>query len=327
MPEFPLGFFRLDFMKASKVLVTGGNGFLGSWVVKELERRGYSNILTPTSQECDLTDQQECGEYVWANQPNYVIHLAATVGGIGANKERPGQFFYDNMAMGINLIEACRKENVQKFVLISTVCSYPNLTPVPFKEEDLWNGYPEPTNAPYGVAKRALMEMLSAYRKQYGFNGITLIPVNLYGPGDNFNPDSSHVIAALLNKFYYAKIGLNNHVEIWGSGNASREFLYVSDAAVGIVSALEKYDKSEPINLGTGQDITIRDLAYKIKEMMGYTGKLLFNANQPDGQMVRKLSVEKAVCEFGFKASTDFDKGLQSTIDWYIKEQQKAEDR
>jgi GDP-L-fucose synthase len=309
------------------ICVTGGKGFLGKAVCNELRRRGYTDIHQLGKADCDLRRKEEVDDMIYDMKPHKVIHLAATVGGIGANKERPGEFFYDNMAMGVNLIEECRRNEVNKFVLISTVCSYPNLTPAPFKEEDVWNGYPEPTNAPYGVAKRALMEMLSAYRKQYNFNGITLIPVNLYGPNDNFHHFNSHVIAGLLNKFYDAMndYDYHNDVVVWGSGNASREFLYISDAAIGIVNALEQYDKPEPVNLGTGKDITIRELAWKIGDLMGFRGNLIFDNKNPDGQLKRQLDISKAKEEFGFEAVVSLNEGLRMTIEHYVKFRSEAQ--
>ena len=300
-----------------RILVTGGNGFLGRAVCKELKSRGYTGVTTFSRDDLDLRVQDDVYHYLYRYTPKKVIHLAATVGGIGANKDRPGEFFYDNMVMGVNLIEACRLYNVEKFVLISTVCSYPNDTQIPFKEKNIWNGYPEPTNAPYGIAKRALMEMLQAYRKQYGFNGITLIPVNLYGPGDNFHPYNSHVIAGLLNKFWEAiQHSPNKDVVVWGTGNASREFLYVEDAAKGIVDALERYNEPDPVNLGTGQEITIRDLVNQIAKIMDFNGNIIFDSSQPDGQMRRCLDVNKALLKFGFEAKTTFEEGLYKTIDW-----------
>ncbi|MBM3700843.1 MAG: GDP-L-fucose synthase, partial [Actinobacteria bacterium] len=252
-----------------------------------------------------------------------VIHLAAVVGGIGANRENPGSFFYDNLVMGVHLMEEARKNRVEKFVAIGTICAYPKYTPVPFKEEDLWNGYPEETNAPYGLAKKMLLVQSQAYRQQYGFNSIFLLPVNLYGPEDNFNPESSHVIPALVKKFYEAKISGEKEVIVWGTGAATREFLYVEDCAEGIVLATERYDKSAPINIGAGFEISIRDLAYKIKNIIKYEGEIVWDKSKPDGQPRRCLDTKKAEAEFGFKAAVTFDDGLQKTIDWYIENKEK----
>ena len=246
-----------------------------------------------------------------------VIHLAAVVGGIGANRENPGSFFYDNLIMGIQLMEQARLNNIEKFIAIGTVCAYPKFTEVPFKEENLWEGYPEETNAPYGLAKKMLLVQSQAYRSQYNFNSIFLLPVNLYGPGDNFELKSSHVIPALINKFYQAKINNLSEVEVWGTGKATREFLYVDDCAEAIVLATERYDKSFPVNVGAGFEISIKDLAEKIKDIMGYSGKIFWNTSKPDGQPRRCLDTSKALNEFGFKAKADFDAGLRKTIEWY----------
>lgn len=307
-------------MSEKSILVTGSNGFLGKSVKKELKNRGYTNVIASKGKkECDFRNRKETQDFFEHHKPNSVIHLAATVGGIGANQANPGMFFYDNISMGINLIDESYRHNVEKFVLIGTVCMYPNHTTVPFKESDLWTGYPEPTNAPYGIAKKALMEMLNAYRKQYGFNGITLLPVNLYGPHDNFHPDNSHVIPALINKVYDAMtISPHKNVIVWGTGNASREFLYADDCAKGILDGLEKYNQAEPLNLGTGQEIKIKDLIDKIANLMGFKGKILFDHDKPDGQMRRCLDITNVRSALNFKATTDFDEGLRETIKWYM---------
>jgi len=264
-----------------------------------------------------LTDPFVTEHVFMRHSPSVVLHLAARVGGIGANKDNPGKFFYDNMSMGMNVIEMARRFSVKKLVLTSTVCSYPKFTKVPFKEEDIWNGYPEETNAPYGVAKKALMEMSQAYHKQYGLMGVTLVPVNMYGPRDNFDPQSSHVIPALILKVQEAIDNGDSEIVVWGTGEASREFLYVEDCAEGIVSAMERYDSPEPVNLGTGREIKIKDLVVLIASLMGHSGKIVFDASKPDGQPRRCLDITKAQKEFGFVAKTDFTAGLSKTIEWF----------
>ena len=305
-------------LKDKKILVTGGNGFLGARVVATLIAHGAlkENILTPRSAELDLLKKEDCEKAI-AGQ-DIVIHLAAVVGGIGANREHPGKFFYENLMMGVQLMEAARLAGVKKFVAIGTVCAYPKFTPVPFKEDDLWNGYPEETNAPYGLAKKMLLVQAQAYRQEYGFNAIYLLPVNLYGPGDNFDPASSHVIPALIKKVHDAKQASIPFIEAWGTGSASREFLYVDDAAEGIVLAAEKYDGAEPVNLGSGKEITVKDLTETICRLMGYHGEIRWDATKPDGQPRRMLDVSRAEKEFGFRAKTGFDEGLKNTIDWYV---------
>ena len=303
-----------------KILVTGGNGFLGKNVVRHLLAHGaqQGNIFTPHAAELDLRKWNDCAKAV-AGQ-DVVIHLAAVVGGIGANREHPGKFFYENLIMGVQLMEAARLAGVQKFVAIGTVCAYPKFTPVPFKENDLWNGYPEETNAPYGLAKKMLLVQAQAYREEYGFNAIYLLPVNLYGPGDNFDPKSSHVIPALIKKVYEAKQTNAPFIEAWGTGSASREFLYVEDAAEGIVLAAEKYDKPDPANLGSGMEITIKNLTELICKLMDYKGEIRWDPTKPDGQPRRMLDVSRAEKEFGFRAKVDFKQGLRETIAWYVKD-------
>ncbi len=305
-------------LSSKKILVTGGAGFLGKFVVTELKNKKVpqSNIKVVRSQDYDLRKVNDCIRVL--KDVDVVIHLAANVGGIGYNKDKPGELFYDNAVMGINLMEEARKEKVEKFLQVGTICAYPKFTPVPFKESDLWNGYPEETNAPYGLAKKILLTMAQAYRSQYDFNVIYLLPVNLYGPGDNFNPESSHVIPALIRKFIEAKEKKINEVIVWGTGKPTREFLYVEDAAKAIVLATEKYNKSEPVNLGSGEEISIRDLAYTIKEMTGFQGKVVWDKTKPDGQPRRKLDTRKAKKEFGFVAKTNFNNGLKKTIAWYL---------
>ena len=308
----------MSFWRGKNVLVTGGAGFLGSFVVKKLAKeRGVKpeNIQVPRSKEVDLRKWENCVEAV--EGINVVIHLAAKVGGIGFNKKYPGTLFYDNAIMGIQLMEAASQERVQKFVALGTICAYPKFTPVPFKEENLWNGYPEETNAPYGVAKKSLLVQAQAYRAQYGFNAIYLLPVNLYGPGDNFDLESSHVIPSLIKKMVDAKIAGEDEVVVWGTGKASREFLYVEDAAEGILLATEKYDKSDPVNLGVGKEITIKELVHLIAKLIGYGGKFLWDTSKPDGQPRRCLYIGKARDEFGFEARTTFEDGLRRTITWY----------
>lgn len=308
----------MNFFVNKKILVTGGAGFLGTKVIEELIRKGASrdNIRIPRSRECDLRDPQNCRRVV--QDIDIVIHLAAKVGGIGYNQEHPAELFYDNLIMGVLLMEAARQAGISKYVAIGTICAYPKFTPVPFKEENLWDGYPEETNAPYGLAKKMLLVQAQAYRQQYDFNAIYLLPVNLYGPGDNFNPQSSHVIPALIKKFVDAKKGNLPTVEIWGTGSASREFLYVDDAAQGIVLATEYYNGIEPVNLGAGKEITIRDLVDVIRNNIGYEGEIVYDTTKPDGQPRRYLDTKKAKELFGFSASTSFEEGLKNTIEWYI---------
>lgn len=306
-----------------RILLTGGAGFVGKHIYKKLLKKGVKkeNIIIPRSKAYDLREKRVCEEIT--KGVDIVIHLAGNVGGIGYNREYPGSLFYDNITMGVNLIEAARKNNVKKFVCIGTICSYPKFTPVPFNEKDLWNGYPEETNAPYGIAKKALLVMLQAYRQQYGFNGIYLLPVNMYGPGDNFDPERSHVIPALIRKIYEAKLNNQDHIIVWGTGKASREFLYVEDAAEGIILATEKYNKSEPVNLGAGFEIKIKDLVKLLVKLMNFKGEIVWDKTKPDGQPRRMLDTSKAYKEFGFKAKTSFEEGLKKTIDYFIKNYNK----
>jgi len=307
------------FWEDKTVLVTGGAGFLGSALVRTLEQRGLAkeNIRVPRSRDLDLRQWENCVEAV--RDVDLVIHLAAKVGGIGYNMANPGSLFYDNAVMGIQLMEAARQAGVRKFVAVGTICAYPKFTPIPFREENLWEGYPEETNAPYGLAKKMLLVQAQAYRQQYGFNAIYLLPVNLYGPGDNFDPASSHVIPALIKKFVEAVETGAESVEVWGTGAASREFLYVDDAAEGIALAAERYDRPNPVNLGAGFEITIRDLATLIADLTGFTGEIVWDTTKPDGQPRRCLDVSRAEREFGFRAKVDFREGLERTIEWYKK--------
>jgi GDP-L-fucose synthase len=307
----------MTFWSDKKILITGGAGFFGLQVVRQLLQNGAlrENILIPRSKETDLRRWENCVRVVKGR--DIVIHLAAKVGGIGYNQVYPADLFYDNAIMGIQLMEAARQENVGKCVIAGTICAYPKFTPVPFREENLWDGYPEETNAPYGLAKKMLLVQSQAYRAQHGFNSIYLLPVNLYGPGDNFNPESSHVIPALIKKFTEAKKNDDPFVVVWGTGVASREFLYVDDAARGLVLAAERYNKPDPVNLGSGMEITIRDLVVLINELTGYRGEIHWDMTKPDGQPKRCLDVSRAKKEFGFEAAMPFREGLKRTIEWY----------
>jgi len=309
----------MGYWDGKRVLVTGGGGFLGHNVVERLKRSGVSqsNLRIPRSKETDLRRWDNCVRAV--KGIDVVIHLAGKGGGIGANRATPGEMFYDNAAMGIQLIEAARQEGVKKFVTAGTICSYPKFTPVPFKESDLWNGYPEETNAAYGLSKKMLLVQGQAYRAQYGFNSIHLLLVNLYGPRDDFDPETSHVIPALIRKFAEAKDSGANKVAVWGTGKASREFLFVEDAAEGICLAAEKYNGADPVNLGAGFEITIKDLVGLIAKLMAFEGDIVWDISKPDGQPRRMLDTSKARQEFGFKARTKFEDGLKTTIDWYMK--------
>lgn len=310
-----------SYFKRKRIIITGGAGFLGQHLQRKFKERGVlpDHILIPRIEDYDLTKEADCLRMYEIMQPDIVIHLAAEVGGIGANRENPGRFFYANMAMGLHLIEQARIRNLAKFVQVGTICAYPKFTPVPFREEDLWNGYPEETNAPYGIAKKALLVMLQAYRQQYGLNGIYLLPVNLYGPGDNFNPASSHVIPALIKKCIDATDQGKDFIECWGTGSASREFIYAADAAEAIVLATEKYDGDEPVNIGAGFEITIKDLVEKIVKLTGFNGEIRWDPSKPDGQPRRCLDTSRAKDYFGFEATTNFDIGLKAMIDWYKK--------
>ena len=307
----------MSFWKDKRVIVTGGAGFLGSYVVEKLKERGCRNIFIPRSKDYDFTKEANIIRLYKDYLCDIVIHLAAVVGGIGANRENPGKFFYDNLVMGAMLMEYARQYKVDKFVAIATICAYPKFTPVPFKEEDLWKGYPEETNAPYGLAKKMMLVQSQAYRTQYGFNSIFLLPLNLYGPGDNFNPKSSHVIPALIKKFTEAVEEGKDEVVCWGTGKPTRGFLYVEDAAESILLAAERYNKSDPVNLGSDLEISIKDLAELIGRLTGFKGKINWDRSEPDGQPRRKLDTTRADKEFGFKARMDFEEGLKRTIDWY----------
>jgi GDP-L-fucose synthase len=310
------------FWSTRRVLLTGGGGFLGTFIRERLERERPAALLSPRKGELDLRDGRAICAYLAEEKPDLVIHAAAVVGGIGANRVHPGSFFYENAIMGIQLIEEARRAGVGKLVCLGTICSYPKLTPVPFSEDDLWNGYPEETNAPYGIAKKALLVQLQAYREEYGFNGIFLLPVNLYGPRDNFDLETSHVIPAMIRKFVEARDGRHDEVTLWGDGLPTREFLYVEDAAEGIVMAAERYEGAEPVNLGSGREIGIRDLAQAIAERVRYTGRIVWDTTKPSGQPRRLLDVSRAETRFGFRAATPFDEGLARTIAWY--EQHRA---
>lgn len=301
-----------------RVCVTGGAGFLGTHLIKDLHQRGAQKVFVPTIEEYDLVDRDAIQQMLMDADPDVIIHLAAHVGGIGANLEHPAQFFYDNLMMGVQLMHQAYERGVEKFVAIGTVCAYPKFTPVPFKEDDLWIGYPEETNAPYGLAKKMLLVQSQAYRQEYGFNSIFLLPVNLYGPGDNFNPRSSHVIPALIRKCVEAQEQGQDHIVVWGDGSPTREFIYVKDAARGIALASERYNESEPVNIGSGFEISIKDLAEKIARLTGFEGELVWDTSKPNGQPRRALDISRAKEKFGFEARTDFDEGLQETIDWFI---------
>jgi len=307
----------MSFWEDKRVIVTGGAGFLGSYVVEKLKERGCKNLFVPLVEDYDLTREKNIIILCKNCPADIVIHLAAVVGGIGANRENPGKFFYDNLVMGAMLMEYARQFKVDKFVAIGTICAYPKFTPVPFREENLWDGYPEETNAPYGLAKKMMLVQSQAYRTQYSFNSIFLLPLNLYGPGDNFNPKSSHVIPALIKKFVEAVEEEKEEVVCWGTGKPTRGFLYVEDAAEGILLAAEKYNKSDPVNLGSDLEISIKDLAELIAKFCGFKGKIIWDSSQPDGQPRRKLDTSRAEREFGFRSKTDFEEGLKRTIDWY----------
>lgn len=308
----------MGFWENKRVAVTGGAGFLGSYVVEKLRKCGCKEVFVPRSCNYDLREKEAVIQMYEDSQPDILIHLAAVVGGIGANRKYPGKFFYDNAIMGIQLIEYARRFGVEKFVCVGTICAYPKFTPVPFKEDDLWNGYPEETNAPYGLAKKMLLVQLQAYRQQYGFNGIYLLPVNLYGPRDNFDPEYSHVIPAIIKKCVDAKRQGMGRIVAWGTGEATREFLYVEDAAEAILLATERYNKPDPVNIGSGEEIRIRDLVYLIKELTGFEGVVEWDTSKPDGQPRRRLDTSRAENEFGFKAAVSLREGLQRTIEYYL---------
>jgi GDP-L-fucose synthase len=314
-----------EFWRPRRILVTGGGGFLGSHVVDRLRATGADTIFVPRSHEYNLVDKAAVDRLLRDTDPDIVIHLAAKAGGIGANMARPAEFFYDNLMMGVQLMHASWQAGVEKFVAIGTVCSYPKLTPVPFREESLWDGYPEETNAPYGLAKKMLMVQSGAYRAQYDFNAINLIPVNLYGPRDNFDLETSHVIPALIRKFLEAKDTGAERVTLWGDGSPTREFLFVKDAALGILMGAEKLNSSQPVNLGSGAEISIRDLAEKIRGLVDFEGKIVWDTSRPNGQPRRALDTSRAEKLFGFKAQTGLDEGLLETADWYRQNRFEAE--
>ena len=307
----------IEDIESKRIAVTGGAGFLGGFVIKRLESAGVAEIVVPRSEEYDLTREGQVKRFYDRMNPDIVIHLAAVVGGIGANREHPGSFFYKNLVMGAMLMEYGRLAGLDKFVSVGTICSYPKHTPVPFREDDLWSGYPEETNAPYGLAKKMMLVQTQAYRQEYGFNALHLLPVNLYGPGDNFDPKSSHVIPALIRKCFEAMDRGDDHIVVWGTGGATREFLFVRDAAEGIVLATQKYDDSDPVNIGAGFEISIKDLAELIVRLTGFQGRLEWDASKPDGQPRRCLDTTRARERFGFVAKTSFEQGLRETIDWY----------
>jgi GDP-L-fucose synthase len=309
------------------VVVTGGAGFLGGHVVEALRKKGCRSVVVPLVEEYDLRVESNIRRLYENAHPTMVIHLAAVVGGIGANMENPGKYFYDNAIMGIQLIELARQLKISKFVAIGTICAYPKFCPVPFKEDDLWNGYPEETNAPYGLAKKMMLVQAQAYRQQYGYDAIFLLPVNLYGPGDNFNPKSSHVIPALIKKCVEAQEQGAKEIVVWGDGSATREFLYVEDAAEGIVLAAERYDESEPVNLGAGFEISIKDLVHLVARLTGFQGKIVWDTTKPNGQPRRMLDTARAREKFGFVAKTGFEAGLAKTIEWYRRQTREGAPR
>ncbi len=310
---------KMGFWDTKRVTVTGGKGFLGSYILEKLEKHGCNNVSVANLPEYNLTKLPEIKQMFKEQRPDIVIHLAAVVGGIGANRENPGKFFYENAIMGIQLIHEAYINKIEKFVALGTICAYPKFAPVPFREEDLWNGYPEETNAPYGLAKKMMLVQSQSYREQYDFNSIFLLPVNLYGPRDNFDPKSSHVIPALIKKCVDATNAGENEISVWGTGKPSREFIYVEDAAEGILLATEKYNKSKPVNIGAGFEITIKDLVNLIVKLTGFTGDVVWDSSKPDGQPRRMLDTTLAEKEFGFRSKTPFGDGLKKTINWYVK--------
>ncbi len=309
---------------SDRLLVTGGGGFVGTAVLRKLKERGFTDVVTIRRKDYDLTYETDVERVYRDVKPNVVLHLAAEVGGIGANRENPGRYFFANMAMGLHLIEGARKNGIKKFLQVGTICAYPNLTPVPFKEQDLWNGFPEVTNAPYGIAKKSLLVMCQAYRQQYGLNAIYLLPVNLYGPGDNFDLHTSHVIPALVRKCIEARDRGDKEIVAWGTGSASREFLYVDDCAEGLILSLEKYDSPEPMNLGNGREVTIRHLTEMVAKAAGFNGKIVWDATKPDGQPRRCLDVSRAAEQIGFRAKTTLEDGLRQTVEWFEKHRATA---
>jgi GDP-L-fucose synthase len=317
--------FEISPASQPRILVTGGGGFLGVHVLAALADRGYRNVVAPRRATYDLTQPDQVQACVQQERPDVIIHLAAVVGGIGANRENPGSFFYSNLLMGTLLMEAARQAGVQKFVAVGTICAYPKFTPVPFSEDDLWNGYPEETNAPYGLAKKMLLVQAQAYRQQYAFNAVYLLPTNLYGPGDNFDPASSHVIPALIRKCLDARAEGADHITVWGTGTPTREFLYVRDCAAGILAATERYDSADPVNLGSGREISIADLAQLVADATGFTGRIRFDPSFPDGQPRRHLDTSRAREAFGWSATTDFETGLRATVDWYVAHRAERE--
>ncbi len=312
----------MSFWSDQRVVVTGGNGFLGRYVVARLQQRGCASVMAPRSSEFDLRHADAISRLLHEHQPTMLIHLAAICGGIEANRQRPGTFFYDNAIMGIQLIEQARRAQIPKTVVLGTVCAYPKFAPVPFQETDIWNGYPEETNAPYGLAKKMLLVQLQAYRQQYGFNGIYLLPVNLYGPNDNMDPTTSHVIPGIIRKMIEAKTAGHPSITLWGTGSASREFLYVEDCADGIVLAAEKYQDPAPVNLGSGHEITIRELAELTQKVTGYEGAIEWDSSKPDGQPKRKLDTTRAQAAFGFRAHTHLEEGLRKTVEWFLQQRE-----
>ena len=316
-----------DFWHSKRILVTGGAGFLGSYVVEALRRRGCTETIIPRSKDYNLTIEKDVHRLYQDAQAEIVIHLAAIVGGIGANRANPGKFFYDNLTMGAFLMEHGRRAGIAKFVAVGTICSYPKFTPIPFREEDLWNGYPEETNAPYGLAKKMLLVQAQAYRQQYGFNAIFLLPVNLYGPGDNFDPQSSHVIPALIRKCLEAMERGEPEIVCWGDGSPTREFLYVEDCAEAIVLAAERYEKPDPVNIGAGLEISIKDLVHLIAKHTGFKGRITWDITKPNGQPRRRLDVSRAEREFGFRAHTPFEEGLVRMVEWYRVERKRRAER